>query len=68
MTATSTGTGRAPTGIPRCRLLEWSQTAATVVPGSTALTEMREALHDVPVEMHYADRAAFFARIDPAVT
>ena len=46
---------------------EDTQTAATVVPGSTALTEMREALQDVPVEMHYADWAAFFARIDPAL-
>ena len=44
---------------------EAAQDAVVVVPKSEALADVRETLRDVPVELHAADQAALFARIDP---
>ncbi len=42
-----------------------AQDATVVVPKSEALADVRETMRDVPVELHYLDQAALFARIDP---
>ena len=44
---------------------EATQEATAFVPKSPALTEVREALRDAPLELHFLDREALFAKIDP---
>ena len=44
---------------------EAAQDAVVVVPKSEALADVRETLRDVPLELHYRDEAALFAKIDP---
>ncbi len=47
---------------------EAAQDAVVVVPKSGALADVRETLRDVPLELHYLDQAALFARIDPPLS
>ncbi len=42
-----------------------AQDATVVVPKSEALADVRDTLRDVPIELHYLDQTALFARIDP---
>ena len=47
---------------------EATQEAAALAPKTGALAEVREVLRDMPLELHYFDRAAWFAKIDPPLS